>query len=576
MPSARNLDRPTLDDHIPQLLEEIAEALKERRDESIPAVMLEGTPPAHGIQRLEDGFDLEEVVAEYNILRGAIHDLAEEHGIDIRGTTFHILNRVLDTAIGLAVQTYATQRAFEVKQRREEYLAFVAHDLRTPLSAVSLSASLLELSLEGQLADPQIALAFSTLKRNVKQIEELVSMVLKENTVEAGDSTEKLVRRRFDLWPHVESVFRNLAPVAATNSTELVNEVPAELAVFADAGMLTRILQNLVSNAIRYSPRGQVTVGARRSTMTARATVGRRLDRMLGDGQRCRHPQRAPGKGVRQIRDRPQPRERHRAGSGNRQGLRRRPRRRSERAERRGQRHHVSLHAAGEGEVGRFSGGHIEADYIGRLSAAATGRSKLPPEISRDVPLESSRKLKLPRADERGDKQAGNCHDDRGDQQIDRAHAKHRGERKFHVRPSFWRVPRCPLASAKKTANIKRSMGARGASTKKPAPGEVMELYPQMHELASKTILRSLDLRHLGALAARESMRAVTKSRTRPAKPNRSERCAASGCRPPRGDLAEAANRPAPATWSQRNRPASSLVFPQLFAANAAKRKWPR
>jgi len=263
LPSARNLDRPTLDDHIPQLLEEIAEALKERRDESIPAVMLEGTPPAHGIQRLEDGFDLEEVVAEYNILRGSIHDLAEEHGIDIRGTTFHILNRVLDTAIGLAVQTYATQRALEVKQRREEYLAFVAHDLRTPLSAVSLSASLLELSLEGQRADPQISLAFSTLQRNLKQIEELVSMVLKENTVEAGESTEKLARRRFDLWPHVESVFRNLAPVAATNSTTLVNEVPAELAVFADAGVLTRILQNLISNAIRYSPRGHVTVAAR-------------------------------------------------------------------------------------------------------------------------------------------------------------------------------------------------------------------------------------------------------------------------------------------------------------------------
>lgn len=263
LPAARELDHPTLDDHIPELLDELAEALKDRSDQSISEMMLAGTPPAHGIQRLEEGFDLAEVVAEYNILRGVIHDLAEENGIDIRGTTFHILNRVLDTAIGLAVQTYATQRALEVKQRREEYLAFVAHDLRTPLSAVSLSAALLELSMEGPLTDPQVSLAFSTLKRNVKQLEDLVSMVLKENTVEAGESTEKLVRRRFDLWPHVESVFRNVAPVAETNSTELVNEVPAELTVFADAGMLTRILQNLISNAIRYAPRGSITVSAR-------------------------------------------------------------------------------------------------------------------------------------------------------------------------------------------------------------------------------------------------------------------------------------------------------------------------
>jgi two-component system, OmpR family, phosphate regulon sensor histidine kinase PhoR len=263
LPAARELDRPTLDDHIPDLLDELAEALKDRRDESISELMLQGTPPAHGIERLEEGFDLEEVVAEYNILRGVIHDLAESNGIDIRGRTFHILNRVLDTSIGLAVQTYATQRALEVKRRREEYLAFVAHDLRTPLSAVSLSTALLELSVDDCLRDPQVALAFSTLKRNVKQLEELVSMVLKENTVESGTSVEKLVRRQFDLWPHVESVFRNVAPVAATNSTELVNEVPAELRVYADAGMLTRILQNLVSNAIRYSPRGRVSVSAR-------------------------------------------------------------------------------------------------------------------------------------------------------------------------------------------------------------------------------------------------------------------------------------------------------------------------
>ena len=266
LPSAKHLDRPTLDDHIPDFIDELADALQERQDESIPDALLEGTPPTHGIQRLADGFDLSEVVAEYNILRGTIYDLAEENGIIIRGKTFHILNRVLDTAIGLAVQTYATHRALEVKQRREEYLAFLAHDLRTPLSAASLSATLLELSLESQLQeDPQVALALSTLKRNVRQLEELVAMVLKENTVEAGETPERLVCRHFDCWPHVESVLRDLAPVAEMNNTKLVNEVPNDLVIFADAAMLTRILQNLLSNAIRYTPRGLVTVGAKRA-----------------------------------------------------------------------------------------------------------------------------------------------------------------------------------------------------------------------------------------------------------------------------------------------------------------------
>lgn len=262
LPAARNLDRPTLDDHIPQFLDELAEALQNHADVTIAEAIVDSSPPAHGLQRLEDGFDIEEVVAEYNILRGSIHDLAEEHGVEIRGATLHTLNRVLDTSIGLAVQTYATQRALEVKQRREEYLSFVAHDLRTPLSAVSLSASLLEACLADQLSDPEVNLALSTLRRNVKQIEELVGMVLKENTVESGSPAEKLVRRTFDLWPHVEAVFRNLAPVAATNGTQLVNQVPPDLVVFADAGMLSRVWQNLVANAIRYAPRGRVLVGA--------------------------------------------------------------------------------------------------------------------------------------------------------------------------------------------------------------------------------------------------------------------------------------------------------------------------
>jgi signal transduction histidine kinase len=43
----------------------------------------------------------------------------------------------------------------------------------------------------------------------------------------------------------------------------LANEVPVDLVAFADAGMLTRIVQNIVANAIRYTPRGRVTVGAR-------------------------------------------------------------------------------------------------------------------------------------------------------------------------------------------------------------------------------------------------------------------------------------------------------------------------
>jgi len=118
LPSAQHLDAPTLNDHVPQLIEEVAAALQARSDETIPEALSEASPPAHGLQRVEDGYDIEEVVAEYNILRGCIHDLAQANGLTLQGKPFHILNRVLDGAIGLAVQTFANQRALQVRERR--------------------------------------------------------------------------------------------------------------------------------------------------------------------------------------------------------------------------------------------------------------------------------------------------------------------------------------------------------------------------------------------------------------------------------------------------------------------------
>lgn len=260
LPSAQLLDVPTLNDHIPELLDELAAALESPSDKTIPEALSE-SPPAHGLQRLQAAFDIEEVVAEYNILRACIHDLADENGVTLQGKPFHIINRVFDRAIGLALETYATQRALEVQRRREEYLAFVAHDLRTPLNAISLAGRVLERALAGHGAET--AQMLNALRRNVRHLEGLVAKVLEENTNLQTEIGIKLERREFDLWPLIEALIHDLHPVAGTNSTQLINKVPEDLVVYADAGLLTRIFQNLIANAIKYTPRGEVIVGAR-------------------------------------------------------------------------------------------------------------------------------------------------------------------------------------------------------------------------------------------------------------------------------------------------------------------------
>jgi two-component system phosphate regulon sensor histidine kinase PhoR len=261
LPSARHLDNPTLIDHIPSLIVEIADALRADANETIAEAVCESSP-AHGLQRAADGFDIVEVVSEYNILRGCINDLAEKNGLSMRGRAFHILNRVLDGAIGGAVQTFATQRALEVQHRREEHLAFVAHDLRTPLNAITLAALFLQRKLSEPGNDEASTRMLKTLVRNTSQLGDLVTEVLKESANLETEVGIKLERRRFDLWPLIEGLIHELHPIAGTNTTRLVNAVPDDLAVYADARLLTRVFQNLIANAITYTQRGEIVIGA--------------------------------------------------------------------------------------------------------------------------------------------------------------------------------------------------------------------------------------------------------------------------------------------------------------------------
>lgn len=265
IPSAKGLDVPTLNDHLPGLLEELAVALEGSSDETIAEALQEGSPLDHGRQRVVDDFDIAEVVAEYNILRGCVHDLAEEHGLTLQGKAFHILNRVLDGAIGIAVETYAAQRASDVKDRREEYLAFVAHDLRTPLGAMSLAARLLETRLPAGNGSDECSRMVKTIQRNARHIDVLVGLVLEENSNAEAESDPRLQQRPFELWPMVEGIIQDIQPAAeGAPGPKLINEVPDDFSVFADAGQLRRVLQNLIGNAIKYTPKGEVRIGARK------------------------------------------------------------------------------------------------------------------------------------------------------------------------------------------------------------------------------------------------------------------------------------------------------------------------
>ncbi|HUQ29418.1 MAG TPA: HAMP domain-containing sensor histidine kinase [Usitatibacter sp.] len=261
--SAKHLDLPTLNDHMPVWLAELAAALRTLAAHPTDEGEDPAIPLAHGLQRFEDGFDIDEVVAEYNILRDCVHEVAERDEIELRGRARRVVNRVFDDAIAAAVKAFAGSQAREVQRRRAEHLAFVAHDLRTPLAAITFATKILDQKMPALGGDAEIARLLKILGRNTKQLDALVSRVLDENTQLLTEIAVQVERRTFDLWPLVETLLQDLQPVALKGATRLVNQVPDDLDVRADAGLMQRIFQNLISNAIRYTPGGEVVVGAR-------------------------------------------------------------------------------------------------------------------------------------------------------------------------------------------------------------------------------------------------------------------------------------------------------------------------
>jgi len=269
----RNLDKPTITNHLPDLVAEITRDLAVRHGGILSEEHTRDNPPRHGAQRFRDGLDVGEVVTEYNLLRVAFNTVAERHDLYVAGEAARIINHRIDFSVRMAVMAFAAQQTLIRKEQEAEHLTFVAHDLRTPLNAVSLLVESLRQGLdEKALADTGDL--FEILTRNLQRVEDLIKHVLdtKAEPWEIGSSFW-LELRRFELWPLVQRLILDLRSVSSKNSIEVVNEIPPALTICADAGLISQVFQNLLGNAFKYAPQGQVVVSARDDDGTVTCVV---------------------------------------------------------------------------------------------------------------------------------------------------------------------------------------------------------------------------------------------------------------------------------------------------------------
>jgi signal transduction histidine kinase len=140
---------------------------------------------------------------------------------------------------------------------KTHFLAAASHDILQPLNAARLYVtSLIERNGDGEIS-PLIA----NLDASLESVEEILSALLDISRLDAGAMKPEITAFRVDeLFRQLEVEF---APLAREKNLTLTF-VPSSLAARSDRRLLRRLLQNLISNALKYTPQGRVLVGCRK------------------------------------------------------------------------------------------------------------------------------------------------------------------------------------------------------------------------------------------------------------------------------------------------------------------------
>jgi two-component system phosphate regulon sensor histidine kinase PhoR len=139
-------------------------------------------------------------------------------------------------------------RAMEVK---EEFVASVSHELRTPLTSIHGFTSLV---LERDDLPDEVVHQLGVVERNVGRLDRLVSDLLQTAQVERG--LVHLERERTDIAALVRQSLEAARPAIEAAGLTMGSRVPKHLIVRVDPQRFSQVVDNLVSNAVKYTPSG--------------------------------------------------------------------------------------------------------------------------------------------------------------------------------------------------------------------------------------------------------------------------------------------------------------------------------
>ena len=185
---------------------------------------------------------------------------AREEAAEVRSELDALMRQLREANEHLIVANLRSQslaeEADKANRLKDDFVAMVSHELRTPLNAVLGWARMLA---SKQLTDARASHAVETIERNAASLALIIDDLLDMSRIIAG--TMNLTFEPVDLLALTQAAVDVLRPIAAAKQVDLRFSADASSTdvVNGDAGRLQQVIGNVLTNAVKFTPEGDVS-----------------------------------------------------------------------------------------------------------------------------------------------------------------------------------------------------------------------------------------------------------------------------------------------------------------------------
>jgi signal transduction histidine kinase len=209
----------------------------------------------HALTRVRLGFDVEQLIREFILLRRVLFEVAREEQAIANDRHGERLADLIDAAIATSVKSYTESRDHAARRVQAEHIGFLTHELRNPLSTATMACARLRKKPE------LVAAAGDTLDmldRSLNRLSGHIDALLLTQRLDANEVESRPTVTR--LGPILADATRAAALEASQKGIELASRYDPDIELHIDSGLTTSALQNVVDNAVKFTDRGRVEV----------------------------------------------------------------------------------------------------------------------------------------------------------------------------------------------------------------------------------------------------------------------------------------------------------------------------